>query len=701
MSFPPTDAGSSLRPIAILAARTVPHLSRQRHRWIVPLLLALSLSLPMTAQADQDDHLIAELQALRGSGDTSAAAVQRLRAIEAQTAGDASYPLRREILRADLVVLDESRGYEDTLAAMQSLRELADVNGDADTVNLMDINRIFMSHVDDDINRYIDQLNEVRARLSSESSPDVMEALERSYGNMYFDAGNFDSALRHQLAALEWAEKLPVGSVRARLFRLGTIAELYNAMQLPDSALDYVDRAFALGGDELPLQNRISLLMARAMALMQGNQLPEADLALSRAETLSLDDPSVFTAMRLGTARIKLLLAMSSPDDAIVAINRLEEQAKAQENSYYLAKSWVLRGEALMQLDRVEEGRALMQRALDFFESKGQMIDVLDGLERQVDTLRAEGLPVQALEAMERQQTLWVHLFRNERARTLAELEAHQSARELENRVSALSAENRAQQASLRAERLSKALALVLALLAALASAFLVFAIRRARRERDKLSDAARLDTLTGAFSRYQFQQRAVREARRTDASTGVLLLDIDHFKAINDRHGHEAGDAVLKTLVTRVRGVVAADAEIYRWGGEEFLVVMNPQTTQTVERDVVRLVAGIEDEPLRWHDTDIRLRVSGGFVRCPLADGWPASLDDAIRWADAALYLAKNEGRQRIEQIELTAAGIDSLRGQTPVDFVQLQDWKRRDLLQTRALGRGALVNAADDHHD
>ncbi|MEZ5485446.1 MAG: tetratricopeptide repeat protein, partial [Lysobacteraceae bacterium] len=339
----PTVAGSSLRPIVAPTDQTNQHLSRRRHRWIVPLLMALSLSLPVTAQPDQDDRLIAELQALRGSGDTSAAAVQRLRAIEEQTAGDANYALRREILRAGLVVLDESRGYEDTLAAMQSLRELAEVNGDADTVNLMDINRIFMSHVDDDINRYIDQLNEVRARLSSESSPDVMEALERSYGNMYFDAGNFDSALRHQLAALEWAEKLPVGGVQARLFRLGTIAELYNAMQLPDSALDYVDRAFALGGDELPLQNRISLLMARAMALIEDDRLPEADLALSRAETLSLDDPSVFTAMRLGTARIKLLLAMSSPDDAIVAINRLEEQAKAQENSYYLAKSWMLR----------------------------------------------------------------------------------------------------------------------------------------------------------------------------------------------------------------------------------------------------------------------------------------------------------------------------------------------------------------------
>ena len=683
-----------------LGPRVARHVILAATVWLVLAVLA-----PALAQNAAADDLVGSLQALRASGDSSPAAVEQLRQIEARLPADAGYELRREFLRTALVVLDESRSHEETLAAMQTLRDLASANGDADTVNLMDINRIFSSHVDDDINQYIEQLNAVRARLSSESPPEVMEALELSYGNMYFDAGNFDSALRHQLAALDWAEQLPVGSVRARLFRLGTIAELYNAMQLPDSALMHVDRAFALAGEQLPLQNHIALLAARAMALMAKGQLPEAELALGRAEALARDDPSVFTAMRLGTQRIKLQLAMSATEDAILSVNRLEEQAKAQENSYYVAKSWLLRGEALMQLDRAEEGRALMQRALDFFQSRGQMIDVLEGLDRQVDTLRSLGLYQQALAAMEQQQSLWRQLFRHERARAVAELEAEQRARDLENRVSALSAENRAQEASLRAERLGKALALVLALLGVAASAFLVFAIRRARRERDQLSDAARVDTLTGAFSRYEFQQRA-NDHRHGDAPggrgadararpLGLLLLDIDHFKAINDRHGHEAGDAVLKALVARIRRIVGHHGEIFRWGGEEFLVVISDRAPSSSAETVRRLITEVEGEPVRWHEAAITLRISGGFVRCPLADGWPASLDDAIRWADAALYLAKNSGRQQVAEIAITASGVESLRGQAPLDFVQLQDWQRRGLVDIATAPPDAPTNA------
>ena len=664
--------------------RRKPHL-----QWMAAVLLSFVLAHATTAlaQADTDSPLISQLRSLRASGDTSAEAIRQFHEIESRIPADAPYPLRRELLRTGLAVLDEERSYEETLASMQSLRDLAEANDDAQTVALMDINRIFMSHVDDDIGRYIDQLNNVRARLTSDASPEVMEALERSYGNMYFDAGNFDSALRHQLAALDWAEKLPIGSERARLFRLSTIAELYNAMSLPDSALDYVNRAFALADGEPPLQNRIALLGARAMALMEKGELPEADLALSQAEALGLDDPSVFTAMRLGALRIRLLLAMSSPDDAVVAINRLEEQAKAQGNTYYVARSWLLRGEALMQLDHIEEGRALMQRALDFFQSKGQMIDVLDGLDRQVDTLRAKGLDEAALTAMQEQQELWKKLFRNERARAVAELEAHQSARELENQVHTLSTENRLQQASLRAERLGKALALLLALLAAIASAFLVFAIYRARRERDKLSDAARRDTLTGAYSRYQFQQRATDLDGGHDQLTGVLLIDIDHFKAINDRHGHEAGDAVLKALVNRIRRVVRERDELYRWGGEEFLVILHERDAPTLDAMVLRLLAEVENEAVDWHGTALPLRVSGGYVRCPMSSGRQTSMLDAIRWVDAALYLAKNAGRQRVERVELTDSGIATLDGACPLDMRQLQDWQLRGLLRVRTM--------------
>ena len=152
--------------------------------------------------------------------------------------------------------------------------------------SLMDIDRVYMSHADDDIGKYLDQLNEVRSHIRPDASAEVMEALERSYGNMYFDAGNFDIALRHQFAALEWAGKLPMNSQRAQLYRLGTIAELYNAMELPRQALAYVRQAFALPIDSMPAGNRLSLLGARAMALIQLGRFNQAGSALKSAGRL-------------------------------------------------------------------------------------------------------------------------------------------------------------------------------------------------------------------------------------------------------------------------------------------------------------------------------------------------------------------------------------------------------------------------------
>ena len=117
----------------------------------------------------------------------------------------------------------------------------AQAAGDADTVNLMDIQRIYMTHEDAAIDTSLEALHAVRARVTDAAPVEVREALERAYGNMYFDAGNFDSALRHQLAALALVAAAP-DPASARLYRLGTIAELYNAMGLPQDALAYTAR---------------------------------------------------------------------------------------------------------------------------------------------------------------------------------------------------------------------------------------------------------------------------------------------------------------------------------------------------------------------------------------------------------------------------------------------------------------------------
>ena len=374
-------------------------------------------------------------------------------------------------------------------------------------------------------------------------------------------------------------------------------------------------------------------------------------------------------------------------------IDSNEALATKTANTYYLAKCWILRGHALMQLGRIDEGVALMEQATDYFEGKGQMIDVLDGLDRQIVTLRAARQFERTVDLMERRQTLWTLLFRDERARAIAEIEAQHSARELEHRIDTLSAENRVQQQRLRAEKLGKALALVMALFAISLSVLLYLAIRRARRERDTLSDIVRLDALTGASSRYQFQRRVEQKRPKSspNSTSGLLLLDLDHFKSVNDQHGHEAGDAVLIAVVERIRRVLGSNDELYRWGGEEFLVIFNNRDCASLEADILRLLEEIENEPVLWHGHSMSVGISGGFVCHPLAPDWQSPLIDAIRWADAALYSAKNSGRRRVEFVQLTATGRVELAGRRPIDMPQLLDWERRGYLELRTLQKPA----------
>ncbi|MEO6076048.1 MAG: tetratricopeptide repeat-containing diguanylate cyclase [Dokdonella sp.] len=640
----------------------------------------LPFSFPASAQSKASEDTIRQLQQLREAGVSSADAIPRLQAIQKRIAEDAPYALQRELIRTELAVFQDTMSFDKRLANVMALRHLAESNGDTDTMNLMDIARIVMTHADDDIDKFITQLNDVRARITPDTSVEVKEALERTYGNLYFDAGNFESALRHQLSALDLAERLPRDGKRARMLRLVTIAELYNAMELPERALDLVDRGFALADNEaIPPPSRISLLSARSMALLKLGRTAEAEAALVEAETLSDKQATDFVAMRVGTLRTELLLATSRPEQAIKAAEGLAALALRKENTYFIAKSTTLRGEALMQLGKLDEGLALMQQGINYFKSKGQMVDLLASLDQQITLLRRKKLFESAIARMDERGIVWSQLFRNERGRAIAEVEAAHTAESLERRIDTLSAENRAQQARIHAERLSKALAAALALLAITLSVVLFLAIRRTRRERDVLSTAVRFDVLTSAYSRYQFQRR---DASDKNASVGLLLLDLDNFKATNDRYGHEAGDEVLKRVVGRIREVIAEDDEVYRWGGEEFLIVLNSCTATTQVEQVTRILSRIEQSPVTWHDQLLPVRVSGGYVQHPLAQDWNCPLVDAIRWVDAALYLAKNSGRGRIEQVTLSEAGAKALKGRRPLDMAQLLDWQRHGYL-------------------
>jgi diguanylate cyclase (GGDEF)-like protein/PAS domain S-box-containing protein len=173
------------------------------------------------------------------------------------------------------------------------------------------------------------------------------------------------------------------------------------------------------------------------------------------------------------------------------------------------------------------------------------------------------------------------------------------------------------------------------------------------RRMEDELREAHRAaealattDELTGAFNRRHFAALAAKALAEGPSSCGLLLLDADHFKRINDVHGHVTGDAVLVELVRRVRSGLGPDDVLARWGGEEFAVlVRDVDSADALARRAYALLDVVAVTPVVVRDQELSLTISIGGIHA--GDGL-ATLDALIEHADSHLYAAKRDGRNR-----------------------------------------------------
>lgn len=176
---------------------------------------------------------------------------------------------------------------------------------------------------------------------------------------------------------------------------------------------------------------------------------------------------------------------------------------------------------------------------------------------------------------------------------------------------------------------------------------------QRRRRAERQLSFLALHDPLTQVLNRRGMAERldeAWIRFRETGRSAGVILLDLDHFKAINDRYGHDAGDAVLVRVGAAVEKILRQGDAVGRWGGEEFLVLVDGATDHDALVAVCeRLRRAVEDlGPVHGSPEETeRFPVSASFGSSWFAEG-DARFEDAICRADSALYRAKQAGRNR-----------------------------------------------------
>ncbi len=166
----------------------------------------------------------------------------------------------------------------------------------------------------------------------------------------------------------------------------------------------------------------------------------------------------------------------------------------------------------------------------------------------------------------------------------------------------------------------------------------------------EALREQAMKDALTGVWNRASIMEildREVARATRDSAPLGVLMLDLDHFKHINDNYGHQAGDEALRGVAARISSAQRSYDSFGRYGGEEFMIVAPGCDEAYLISHAERLRNAIDSQSFKIGGKELHLTAS--FGACALDPELHASADDLVRAADAALYAAKHAGRNAV----------------------------------------------------
>lgn len=207
------------------------------------------------------------------------------------------------------------------------------------------------------------------------------------------------------------------------------------------------------------------------------------------------------------------------------------------------------------------------------------------------------------------------------------------------------------QNENLTQQPFTKALVFNLAMSLLIALVVLAIAHRVLSLYQKDLENSAFKDSLTGVYNRQSFEDMVEKafnyRNRKTDA-TSILFLDIDHFKLINDNHGHQAGDRAICHVVETIQKALRTEDIVCRWGGEEFCVLLK-NTTETEANIAAQKVCDLlRESPLQYQTTTINMTISIGVGEYSSGE----SSEDFFLRLDKALYIAKESGRDQVYSV-------------------------------------------------
>ena len=359
-------------------------------------------------------------------------------------------------------------------------------------------------------------------------------------------------------------------------------------------------------------------------------------------------NPYNINAARLGIAESQI--ALGQPETALIVLQQARTGFAAEHDDSRNDMLLILTGQALARQGKHEEALARYAQALPLIQQDGNERYLALLFKAQAASNEALGLIAPALADYKRYNELQMKLqgkMRLEQTRML-EYEYEIRRRDFENRQLRAQAVAKQQEvATLEAVRRWQWLALALGLLLVALLSALVW--RQWCKSR-QLRNLTLLDPLTKIANRPGIERetaRALDASLQAGTPLSLLMLDLDHFKAINDRYGHAAGDKVLREVTAAWQAQLRGRDPLGRMGGEEFVVVC-PDTTLEQALVVANRLRDAANA-LRFDEVDPELRISVS-IGAAQARRNGDSRDALIDRADAALYRAKQQGRDRVE---------------------------------------------------
>jgi len=355
-----------------------------------------------------------------------------------------------------------------------------------------------------------------------------------------------------------------------------------------------------------------------------------------------------------------------------------------------------------ISLHHLELGKRFLYEAMAIDERRGSTTSVADMYRELGVYLEKAGDATGAIAAYHTHRRMITGILRNDQQKAILAMQEQYDADRRARELALLNRESEIKAEQLRRRDLQQRLWWLLAAAFVLSFAVVALLYRRVRETNQRLATSNEMlkvqserDPLTGLANRRHFQGVMRQLAEDGKLSGTVYLIDIDHFKNVNDHHGHSAGDAVLVEVAQRLRDTLREQDLIVRWGGEEFLVVVQSLEPEQVDALAQRMLSVLDRAAVKVDAHRIAVTASIGFATFPIG---PASLrvswERAINLVDTAMYLAKAHGRNR-------AYGVRVLHARDEASLESITRsleaaWRDGQVALTLLQGRSPLAVAA-----